>query len=393
MINLLNKIKPKIKTAAVLAAVFYIFVFSSCQVSAARVEMQKDVAVTDTFDLGPTSFSIDVFPGQSASRVLQVTNRKGHEQYFLVEVEDFEGSYDPNNVINLRGKETGRYSAKDWIKPELWDFTTQHGQRQFFNVQIDVPADADVGDHYAAVLVSAPPSASGSEDKEKTAPTVNVRSRVGTLFFINVIGQTREEGTLEVFETSRPWYEKSPVDFSLVFKNSGTIRLQPQGKIEITDQFGKNVGTLNVEPFNVLRDSSRQIKNQWDKKHLAGRYTAKLTLNRGYGSLVDERTITFWVIPWKLGLIILGAIILLVTLLILAKKYIKFEISIGKKKDDNEETAKNISPKLSNKEDIFETRNNQGIMKKNRINPKNKTKKPEGRDEIVDLRNKKNNRF
>ena len=42
---------------------------------------------------------------------------------------------------------------------------------------------------------------------------------------------------------------------------------------------------------------------------LIGRYTATVALHRGYSSSLDEQTVIFWVIPWKMIAAALGALI------------------------------------------------------------------------------------
>jgi hypothetical protein len=37
----------------------------------------------------------------------------------------------------------------------------------------------------------------------------------------------------------------------------------------------------------------------WDREWLLGRYTATAYINRGYDDIVDEVSVSFWVLPWK----------------------------------------------------------------------------------------------
>ena len=47
----------------------------------------------------------------------------------------------------------------------------------------------------------------------------------------------------------------------------------------------------------LLPHSLRLREVVWQKMGLVGRYTAELTLNRGYNNATDTKTTTFWVIP------------------------------------------------------------------------------------------------
>ncbi len=305
---------------------------------AARVEMQKGAEANGKFDLGPTSFSIDGNPGETFTKTLQVTNRKGHRQDFKVEIEDFQGSKDdPDKTVLLQGDKSGIYSGKEWVTTELESFSLEHGERQFFNITVKIPQNADPGDHYASVLVSAPPKSEFEDAESKSAPNVSITSRVGSLFFINVKGPIKQEGLLESFVSDKEKYDKALVNFKLTFRNSGSVRLRPEGKIEINNMFGIPVGSVEAKAFNVLRDSIRSMEYQWKSDgFFMGRYTANLKLNRGYDGAVDEAKIAFWILPVR-GIVILIFIVLVIIFILY---YLKKRISEKSKRRAAEKARK-----------------------------------------------------
>ncbi|MBU1613370.1 hypothetical protein KKC87_02985, partial [Patescibacteria group bacterium] len=74
-------------------------------------------------------------------------------------------------------------------------------------------------------------------------------------------------------------------------------------------------------PYFVMPDSIRDREVVLDRPFMFGRYKAELSLNRGYNNLTDEKTITFWVLPWKTVLEILIGIFLVVAVLLGVKKW------------------------------------------------------------------------
>jgi hypothetical protein len=210
-------------------------VFSIDSVSAARVENMRDVPEKGDFDLGPTSFPLVLKPGETVTKTLQLTNRIGETREFTVEVEDFEGSRDPDQAVSLQGRKNGRWSAKDWTKVELEKFTIDHGQRQFFSVTIATPENADAGDHYVSVLVKTSP-----KDALAEGQAVHLTSRVGALFFVRVPGDIVEDGALASFQSRRKIYtEAGKTRMDTVFANNGTVRVTPSGSIAIKDWLGR----------------------------------------------------------------------------------------------------------------------------------------------------------
>jgi hypothetical protein len=80
--------------------------------------------------------------------------------------------------------------------------------------------------------------------------------------------------------------------------------------------FGKKVAAVNVNlpPRYILPDSTRKFSQPLDsavigKKKLFGRYTAKLTLTYGADKQSVTKTISFWVIPYRLIIAIIIALV------------------------------------------------------------------------------------
>lgn len=308
-------------------ACLFLFLFTlAVPAQASRTEKLKELKVFGDFDLGPTLFYIEAKPGENITRTLQLTNRSGQFDTYQVEVEDFQGSADnPTQTIVLLSQQDYKYGAKDWITPELKEFSLNHADRLFFDLSIKVPADTTPGDHYAAVLIH--PKARATKPGEN-APNVNIISRVGTLFVIRVAGEIKEEGQLQYFKTDKPKYTEPNVEFKYAFRNTGTVLLQPDGHITIKDMLGRTAETIDVKPFRVFRDSIRENIATWKKSFLIGRYTATLELNRGYGDLKDTQTVTFWVIPWKTLALAFGALILLILIIIFLRKKVSIQFKV-----------------------------------------------------------------
>ena len=101
-------------------------------------------------------------------------------------------------------------------------------------------------------------------------------------------------------------------------KNNGNVHEQPVGQIVITNMFGKKVASLNMNlpPRNILPDSIRRFESPLDKsvigdKRLFGRYKAELKITYGKDNKQQiNDTLYFWVIPYRMIAIIIGAIVL-----------------------------------------------------------------------------------
>lgn len=192
-------------------------------------------------------------------------------------------------------------------------------------VTISVPKDASPGGLYGSILVASVPLSQNSGG----AVTV---SRLGTLFFVRVNGPVREEGQLVNFNlkgSKKLFYQKGPFAFEFLYRNTGTVHLAPYGMISISNIFGQVVDEFPIEPYFAMPDSVRYREVTWNKGTLLGRYTAKISLNRGYENIVDTKEVSFIVLPYK---IIVGAFVaVLVFLLLLRFIGSRFEIKMKRK--------------------------------------------------------------
>jgi hypothetical protein len=80
----------------------------------------------------------------------------------------------------------------------------------------------------------------------------------------------------------------------------------------VTNIFGEEVGFVELDPWFVLPKSLRVREITWDREMLFGRYTVTARVNRGYEDIVDEMSVSFWVLPWK----IVGGVFLVLFIII-----------------------------------------------------------------------------
>ncbi len=295
------------------------------------IEDKTDIPVFGDFVVGPTKNEFFLNPGQTGAQETYVINRMGRAMSFKIDIEDFSGSYDPQETVKYYGGERGPYSLKDYLKPEVSEFILSHGQKIFFKVEVSVPEDAEPGGRYGAIIVSTNPVGVETEAEEgKAATGVLIKSRIASLFFVRVRGDVQEQGALKDFKLVSPaaFYDRGPIKFTLSFQNDGSVHLTPYGVVEVTNMLGKNAGSAEVDPFFAMPVSLRTREISWDKGWLLGRYTATLNLNRGYDDIVDQKSVSFWVIPWKILFSGFAAIVLAV--IFFRWIFSKFEIRMKK---------------------------------------------------------------
>lgn len=302
------------RVSLVIAAVVLTFLTSS-QYSQAQQAPSK-VALS----ISPLNFEFTINPGEKREDVVKVTNPDTEKpQTVSMAVEPFKGDETGQVTVLDEGEVDPAYSLREWVTITPKTFTLQPKETRVVRVVTEVPKNAEPGGKYGAVVAST----ERGEIGQTGAVTVQ---KVGSLVLLTVQGfidyraSTRDFYTVnntEEIADRRPQslYEKGPVYFLTRVSNSGTVHIKPKGFITISNAFGQKVADLPVPAKNILPDSDRVQVVEW-KGMKMGRYTATLVLNYGDKNQQVTATTSFTVFPWKIGLPVTAATLLLVWFLI-----------------------------------------------------------------------------
>lgn len=275
----------------------------SCSSQALAFEKTKlELQAQNDFVVEPGKTEIFINPGESVDKSIVITNRIGKNVKFKLTTEDMVGTSDSQSPIKLLGDEKGPYSLKNFIQPEITEFSLDLGERIVIPVKVSIPLDAEPRGYYGALIVSNEPDVLSEGDRAKEGQARLV-SRIGALFLLRINGEGKESGSIEDFKVigpQKPFYEERPSGFEISFNNSGNVHLVPHGKIIIRNILGKDVGAIPVDAYFSLPDSIRYREVLWEEGTGLGRYTANLSLFPGYGNENQEASISFWIIPWKI---------------------------------------------------------------------------------------------
>lgn len=249
------------------------------------------------FVVGPGKFNVELEPGQSEEVLITVTNRSGERKRFDLTTEDMVGSDDTDQATVLLGDDRGPYTLKDYLSVPADSFFVEPGQRVRIPVTISLPLDAEAGGRYGSLLVQ-----TASVDDGSGNSSAAIVSRIAVLFFVTTPGLTTQSGELVDFATipDTVYFASGPINFGLLYENDGAVHVNPSGEIRITNMVGDEVGFIEIAPWFSLPQSMRLREVVWDRETLLGRYTATAYIDRGYGNIIDTKSISFWVVNWVL---------------------------------------------------------------------------------------------
>lgn len=268
--------------------------------------------------VSPALVELNVKRGETHIINLRAINVTDSELLYGVSVEDFVAAGEtgaPRILEDSNLPDTA--SVKTWVSAES-EFTLGSKKEKNVDVTVVVPNNAEVGGHYGVVRFS------GSTPNIDTTG-VGVTASTGVLLLIRVDGTITEKADLASFFTANndgkqnSFFESGPINFAARIQNVGNVHVKPTGNIEVKDMFGNVVGSVPVNdanpPSNVLPNSIRRFDVKLDTSWMFGMYTADLALGYGTTGQAITNTITFWVIPWKLILIVLLVIAVIIFVL------------------------------------------------------------------------------
>lgn len=285
----------------------------------------------------PPRLEVTVEADDTNTQVIKVRNESKETKTISVSVRDFvvtDNKGTPNFIDDFTQSTNNRWAASTWIQISPTTLTLKPGEMKSLNLSVLPPADALPGGHYAAVIYS-------PESGSISATGASVKTNVGTLVYVTIPGDITQKATVQSFTAPR-FSEFGPIDFKATVKNSSDIHIQPVGAITVKNWFGGKTAQLNLEQTNIFPYTTRDFANTLNKKWLFGRYQADFKAVYGTAGGLITATVFFWVIPWRLLILITAAIAIIVTLITISK---------NKPKKDNS----NISSEVTELEKELET--------------------------------------
>lgn len=257
--------------------------------------------ISGAFIIKPAKVELTLAPGEKKETTLTLSNNTPLPLHVDISFEDVGANMQASpddEPVKLLGTQGGEYSLHDLFSISRSSFDLLSGKEVEVPVSIAIPRDAEAGGRYGSVVFTfhpvAPPGA-------PQPANVAIESRIATLFFVRVSGDAKEEGKLVAFglfnnarSVSAPSSDH-PLRFQVAYENTGNVHLDPYGGMTLSSFFG-NKKIVPIDPWVVLPGATRMREVSISDLPV-GYYHARIELNRGYKDVVDDREVSFWVLP------------------------------------------------------------------------------------------------
>ncbi len=249
----------------------------------------------------------DANPGDVLTKEIKVRNESRTEKVITVSVEDFIVVDDLGTPVRIEteSQNDNRWAAANWIQVSPTQVKLKPGETKALVLTLLVPQDATPGGHYAMVLYN------HNADTTITQTGAAIETKVGSLVYVTVPGDITENAQVKEFSTKK-FFEYGPVDFKTIITNLSDIHIAPAGSINIYNTLGLRSHQLKLSNTNIFPYTSREFDNTLNRKFMFGYYRAKLNAVYGPSGKPIDATLSFWVIPYKIVILVLIILIPLI---------------------------------------------------------------------------------
>ncbi len=266
------------------------------------------------FSVSPLKQTMIVAPGSEVEFSIDVINDSTEVKSFLPEVEGFEVDSETGSA------NFGNFSdAQNWTKVGSSKLTLQPNEKGGVKFLFDVPESAQPGAYYLGLFA-----------KEVNAGgQVSLSSRVGSLLFLYVEGEVREDLVRTNFSASKKVFFSQEFEIALDLENKGTIHVIPRGQVVFKNILGQEVGKvyLNLDQRKVLPRGvwHETLKIETNDPRAIGPIKAELTVVYGLTQNQISDITSFWYFPnwvfYMLGPVIVLIIIILVGIRVVRSRF------------------------------------------------------------------------
>ena len=227
-----------------------------------------------SINLDPPSIHVSVRPGESATRVLTLTNTGKDPLILHAYTEDW--AYAPDGSKRFQAPGTLPRSCANAIVLTPKELTLKPDESGTIQMTVTLPKDAHGGVQAVAFFEAL----LGSVEKGPGASQVLFAGRLGTLVFVETEGSVQRHGAITSVSLSAPTAAR-PLEAQFTFGNDGDTHVFADGVVSILNAKGEYIGREKIGRFGILPGTSMTRTATWAGDMIPGTYSVILTLDYG----------------------------------------------------------------------------------------------------------------
>lgn len=293
--------------------------------------------------ISPATLQINTAPGKPVTATVKVLNNNPTPESLEIALGGFRADANGDRPVLLDFTESD--PERNWLTVDPSVIEIEPFSWKTVDVTLSPDSNAAFSYYYALMFKRTTKLEEGTLNPVNAIPAILVLSTIDS-------PNTVRAAELVDFTTKSKLYEFLSAEFKVTIKNTGNVHVAPIGNVFISKGDKKNIAILDVNKSRgyILPESSRNFEVKWEDGFPAfrpvvneagetvqnkdgstkyklewnpnfstafriGKYTASLVMvyDDGKRDIPLEKNIEFWVIPWKLIIIIAIALLLLMT--------------------------------------------------------------------------------
>jgi len=281
----------------------------------------------DAVNILPAFYEVNATAGDEISFLGRIENNTEFSIRVEIEFRDLElETLVKEDLLILREEEV-IWGPASWLKSDVEVIFVPGKSFQEIGFILKLPDDASIEGNYPAIVYKV-------EQIDADAERVEIKDQIISLVYLN-IGEVKGEfaqssARISKFEVKKKIVFTPSADFDLVFDNIGNTFIHPRGRVHIYNSKGTHLSgtpTINDKFIYLLPGQSLQEDLAWHPEYKFslippfGKYNVIVDIyhNPNQESISKAET-SFYVIPiWHI-LIIVGVVVLVVSLILLARQ-------------------------------------------------------------------------
>jgi len=323
---------PK-KNHSLLTTCYFLLLATFCYLLLATPAKAQDFSLS----ISPPLLEIMLQPDKSITQAYEVKNEGNQLLYLTAFISPFLPDPQTGKVLYEQNQPSilpqPQFSLNNANLNLGETFILQPNESQQLVLKIKASKNVAEKDYYATLFIAQ--SVTGRQLLNQTAAQFSGQIGSHLLITVSQAGEFDFIGRIAQFKPLPKIADLGEkINFNLIVANEGQTLFKTNGKIEIFDWLGKKKKEILLRPDNILVDSQRKItcldEPCYFSSLLPGRYQTMVTIFNPFQSFSSDggpdtqstigdsseversealsQTISFWIIPFKLILVVIIAI-------------------------------------------------------------------------------------
>ncbi|MFA4930866.1 MAG: DUF916 domain-containing protein [Patescibacteria group bacterium] len=242
-----------------------------------------------------------------------------------------------DGAFALENEDENKDDVGAWVKLSESELDLAPNEQRVVDFTIDIPAETEPGEHIGGIII---------ENKTiKEGEQLNIKTRVGVRIYETVPGEVVKKASIDNIEVAGYY----PSVWSLFYKynlkydliNEGNVQISPDTDVSVNSNWFGHVeaSTNSLDNGSIFPGKKITPEKAIEKALWFGPYNLTIT-SQIEGVAPVQKVYTFWVLPWKLILLIAIVVVGLISWVYSSKKVSKNNSKIKKEVKNNKKTVK-----------------------------------------------------